>query len=157
VKNCLSTFPYAWLDTDDDDFLDFDLDDFDDDDLDDFDVFTDDDDDDLDDFTDDDDDDLDDFTDDFDDAADFFILSIMSMSIMKQFISGNSGYYLMTATILILRHATTLRISGLDSKSALAQAELDYQKLNISWKITQNFPQQYSIPNFVDFIMGVSF
>ena len=61
--------------------------------------------------------------------------------------------------IIILKHATTLRLSGIHPKAALAQAELDYQKLNIGSKITQNFtalPQQYSVLNFVDIIMGVS-
>ena len=69
------------------------------------------------------------------------------------------NYDFAAAIILILKHATTLRLSGLYSKLALAQAELDYQKLNIGWRITQNFtapPQQYSVPDFVDFIMGVS-
>jgi hypothetical protein len=63
-----------------------------------------------------------------------------------------------TAVIIILKHATTLHPFGFSAQSALAQAELDYQKLNISLKIAQHFtpPQEYSVQNFVDFIMGVS-
>ena len=52
-----------------------------------------------------------------------------------------------------------MRLSGLQIESALEKAEEDYLKLDISWKIVQNFaapPQQYSVSDFVDFIMGVS-
>jgi hypothetical protein len=63
------------------------------------------------------------------------------------------------AIIIILKHATTLRLSRLSVNSALAQAELDYQKLDIGLKIAHHFtapPQEYSVQNFVDFVMGVS-
>jgi len=82
----------------------------------------------------------------------------MSMTLMKQLSSG-SRYHLMTAIIIILKHATTLRPSGLSIQSALARAELDYQKLNIGLKIAQHFTaphQEYSVQDFLDFIMGVS-
>ncbi|KAF5353995.1 hypothetical protein D9756_006983 [Leucocoprinus leucothites] len=83
---------------------------------------------------------------------------IMSMTITKQFSSGTPGCYLMTVIIILLKHATTLRPSGLSSQSALSQAHLDCQKLNIGPKIIQHFtepPQNYSVQDFVDFIMGV--
>jgi len=63
------------------------------------------------------------------------------------------------AILIILKHATTLRLSELSAKPALVQAESDYQKLTIGLKILQCFsatPQEYSVLNFVDFIMGVS-
>jgi len=63
------------------------------------------------------------------------------------------------AIIIILKHATTLRLSGLLAEPALVQAELDYQKFNIGSKVAQCFtapPQEYSVSNFVDFIMSVS-
>ncbi|KDR68943.1 hypothetical protein GALMADRAFT_160725 [Galerina marginata CBS 339.88] len=89
-----------------------------------------------------------------------WVTYIMSMKVIQQFFSANTRCHLMIATLIILRHATILRPSGFSAKSALAQAELDYQKLNISIKITQHFtasPQEYSVQNFVDFIQGVSF
>jgi hypothetical protein len=55
-----------------------------------------------------------------------------------------------TSTLLLCVHDSS-------SKSALAQAELDYQKSNIDSQIAIYFaapPQQYSIQQFVDFIMG---
>jgi hypothetical protein len=62
------------------------------------------------------------------------------------------------AVIIILMHATTLLHPGFTVKSALTQAELDFQKLDIGLKIAQHFtaPQGYSIQDFLDFIMGVS-
>jgi hypothetical protein len=55
-----------------------------------------------------------------------------------------------------LKHATTLRASGFSSDSALAQAELNYRKLNIGHQVASHFtapPEQYSVQEFVDFIM----
>jgi len=65
----------------------------------------------------------------------------------------------MTAIIIILMRVTTLGLSPRLVKSALDRAESDYKKLNIGLKIAQHFtapPQEYSVQNFVDFIMGVS-
>jgi hypothetical protein len=90
---------------------------------------------------------------------DSLVTEIMSMTLMKQLSSGNGGYHLMTAIIIILKHATTLRPSGLSTRSALARAGLGYQELNIGLKIAQHFTapyQEYSVQDFVDFIMGVS-
>jgi hypothetical protein len=55
-----------------------------------------------------------------------------------------------------LKHATTLRASGFSSDSALAQADLDYQKLNIGSQVASHFTapfEQYSVQEFIDFIM----
>jgi hypothetical protein len=61
------------------------------------------------------------------------------------------------AIIMILKHATALFASGSLLESALAQAESDYQKSNIGLQVAQYFtaaPQEYSLQQFVDFIMG---
>jgi hypothetical protein len=58
-----------------------------------------------------------------------------------------------------LKHATSLRLLSISSSSALNQAEINFKKLNIGLKIAQHFsapPEEYSVQNFVDFIMGVS-
>jgi hypothetical protein len=60
------------------------------------------------------------------------------------------------AAIIFWKHATTLHASGFSFDSALAQAELDYQKSNIGSCVASHFtapPQQYSVQEFVDFIM----
>jgi hypothetical protein len=61
------------------------------------------------------------------------------------------------AIITIVKHATTLRPSGLLPRPALAQAESDYKKLNIGSKAASYFTgplQQYSVQQIVDFIVG---
>ena len=63
------------------------------------------------------------------------------------------------AIIIILKHATTLRASGLSVLSALCQAESNYHQFNIGPQIVDHFsapPHHYSIQDFVDFVMGVS-
>ena len=67
-------------------------------------------------------------------------------------------YNFAVAIIIILKRATTLHLSGLYARSALNQAELDYQKLNIGLKIAQHFiapHQEYCVQDFVNFIMSV--
>jgi hypothetical protein len=62
------------------------------------------------------------------------------------------------AVILILKHATSLRVSNISSELALTQAELAYQKANIDLKIQQflkTSSQEHSIQLFSDFIMGI--
>jgi len=63
------------------------------------------------------------------------------------------------AVIIIFKHATTLRPAGLSVQLALFQALSNYQELNISSIIAQHFtapPSNYSIQDFVHFIMGIS-
>ena len=60
------------------------------------------------------------------------------------------------AVVIILKHATLLRRSNLPSKSALTQAELEYQVANIDMKIHQHLmvsSQVQPIEQFSDFIM----
>ena len=62
------------------------------------------------------------------------------------------------AVILILKHATTLRLLK-DPKEALTKAGLDYQEANIDLKIQKYlrvFTTQNSVQNFADFIMATS-
>jgi hypothetical protein len=59
------------------------------------------------------------------------------------------------AVIIILKHATFLLLSNLSSKSALTQAETDYQAGNIGSEIQQFLtasPQSPSIEQFASFI-----
>jgi hypothetical protein len=67
-------------------------------------------------------------------------------------------YFNFTAAIItVVKHATILRASGLLPRAALAQAESDYKKSNIGSKAASYFTgplQQYSIQQFVDFIIG---
>jgi hypothetical protein len=61
------------------------------------------------------------------------------------------------AVILILKHATFLRLSNLSPESALTHAELDYQKANIDLKIQQHLmasSQEHSVKQFASFIMA---
>ena len=62
------------------------------------------------------------------------------------------------AITIIFNHATTLRPAGHSVQSALSQAFSKFHNLNVGCKIAQNFtapPSNYSIQDFVDFIMGV--
>ena len=62
----------------------------------------------------------------------------------------------MKVVILILKHATTLRLSN-TPKEALTQAELDYQEANIDLKIQEYlkaFTPEDSVQKFADFIMA---
>jgi hypothetical protein len=61
------------------------------------------------------------------------------------------------AVIIILKHATLLRLLNLSPESALAHAELDYREANVDLKIQQHlaaFSQDHSLELFVSFIMA---
>jgi hypothetical protein len=61
--------------------------------------------------------------------------------------------------ILILKHATLLRLTNLEPESALSQAELDYQAANIDLKVKQHlvaFSQQHSVKHLSRFIMATN-
>ena len=63
----------------------------------------------------------------------------------------------MTAVVIILKHATILRLSNLPPESALTQAELDYQEANMDLKIQQHligYSQVQSVEQFAGFIMA---
>jgi hypothetical protein len=61
------------------------------------------------------------------------------------------------AVILILKHATFLRLSNLSSESALTHVDRDYQEENINLKIQQHLAassQEHSVVLFAGFIMA---
>ncbi len=63
----------------------------------------------------------------------------------------------MEAVILILKHATFLRLSDSTSESAITRAELDYREANIDLKIRQYLTassQEHSVEQFAGFIMA---
>jgi hypothetical protein len=60
------------------------------------------------------------------------------------------------AVIIILKHASFLLLSNLSAKSALTQAEIDYQAENTALKIQQfltESPQEHTVEHFAQFIM----
>src|SRR5258708_32709613 len=63
----------------------------------------------------------------------------------------------MKAVILILKHATFLRLSKLSAESALTLTELDYQEANVDSTVQQHLTvpsQEHSVDIFVVFIMA---
>ncbi|KAH9013360.1 hypothetical protein EDB85DRAFT_2296319 [Lactarius pseudohatsudake] len=68
------------------------------------------------------------------------------------------GYHLSFAVILILKHATFLRLSDMSAESALTHAEADYREGNIDSKIRQHLiapSQEHSDESFASFIMAI--
>jgi len=69
----------------------------------------------------------------------------------------NHHQHLILAVILILRHATVLRLSNSSSESALTNVELAYRETNIDLKIQQHLmasSQGHSVELFAAFIMA---
>ncbi|KAH9005538.1 hypothetical protein EDB86DRAFT_1454797 [Lactarius hatsudake] len=68
------------------------------------------------------------------------------------------GHHLILAVILILKHATLLRLSNLSPISALTNAELDYRAADIDVNIQQYLmtsSQEHSVELFAAFIMAI--
>ncbi|KAN0131281.1 hypothetical protein V8E53_010985 [Lactarius tabidus] len=66
------------------------------------------------------------------------------------------SHHLMIAVLIILKHATFLRLSN-NQKSALSQANLDYKKANIDLAIQQHllvYSPKDSVEQCVGFIMA---
>jgi len=82
---------------------------------------------------------------------------IMTLHTIQNLIIHKSSHlHLIFAVILILKHATLLRLSNLQ-ESALTQAELDYQKANMDLVIQQHlmaYAPEHSVEQFASFIMG---
>ncbi|KAH8981374.1 hypothetical protein EDB86DRAFT_3087166 [Lactarius hatsudake] len=71
--------------------------------------------------------------------------------------SRRGDYHLIFAVIVILKHATFLRLSKLSPQSALTHAEVDYRKANIDSSIRQYLTapsQEHSDELFAGFIMA---
>jgi len=77
-------------------------------------------------------------------------------SIQTLTITSPKHHHLILAVILILKHATFLRLTKLTSGSALTHADLDYQEANVDLKIQllMASSQEHSVVLFVDFIMA---
>ena len=61
------------------------------------------------------------------------------------------------AAVIILKHATLLRLSNIPSKLALTHAEMEYWEANIDSKISEHLlvsSQEQSIELFAGFIMA---
>jgi len=78
-------------------------------------------------------------------------------SIQTLIITDLGHYHLMLAVILILKHATFLRLSGLICESALSHADIHYQVANIDLKVQQHLAassQEHTVLLFAGFIMA---
>ena len=61
------------------------------------------------------------------------------------------------AVIIILKHATFLRLSKLSRESALRKADLHYQQANVDLNIQEHLTtacQEQSVKQFIEFIMA---
>jgi hypothetical protein len=61
------------------------------------------------------------------------------------------------AVILILKHATFLRLSGLSPKLALIKSEVDYREANINLNIREHLMasfEEHMVEQFAGFIMA---
>ncbi|KAH9083869.1 hypothetical protein EDB83DRAFT_55914 [Lactarius deliciosus] len=86
-------------------------------------------------------------------------MQIMSLPTITNLTATSLGrYHSALAVIIILMHATSLRLLNLPGKSALTQAELDYREANIDSKIRQHFAasssQEQGVELFASFIMA---
>ncbi|KAH9021955.1 hypothetical protein EDB85DRAFT_1997703 [Lactarius pseudohatsudake] len=72
--------------------------------------------------------------------------------------TSRGGYHLILAVLLILKHATFLRLSNMSPESALTHAEVDYRVANVDSTIRQHLSvssQERSDELFGGFIMAV--
>ena len=64
------------------------------------------------------------------------------------------------AIILILKHAASLCLSGTSARTAISQAESNFQNANVGSKIKEHFTgsyEEYTIGQFVHFIVNTNF
>ncbi|KAH9008373.1 hypothetical protein EDB85DRAFT_1625226 [Lactarius pseudohatsudake] len=87
-----------------------------------------------------------------------FVIQIMSLPTIQNLTHTRlHDYHLIFAVILILKHATFLRLSDMSAQSALTHAEVDYREANIDCRIQQYLDAsspEHSDELFVDFIMA---
>ncbi|KAH9024480.1 hypothetical protein EDB83DRAFT_1979310 [Lactarius deliciosus] len=87
-----------------------------------------------------------------------FIAQLMSLPTIQNLTTPDlRSHHLILAVILILKHATFLRLSSLSPKLALTHAELDYRAANIDVNIQQYLmasSQAHSVELFAAFIMA---
>jgi len=88
--------------------------------------------------------------------TDEHIISLHTIQNLIKKQKKSSHLHLLLAVTLILKHATFLRVS-LSPKSALTNAELNYQRANIDVTIEQHLKacaSEQSVGQFVHFIMN---
>ncbi|KAI9430926.1 hypothetical protein H4582DRAFT_1342458 [Lactarius indigo] len=88
------------------------------------------------------------------------LMQLMSLPTITNLTATRLGrYHLALAVVIILKNATSLRLSNLSPKSALTHAELHYQEANIDSKIRQlltaSSSQEHSVELFSSFIMAM--
>ena len=98
-------------------------------------------------------------------AYDIYLSSSLSQAIMViilflvfYFIVFGAHLTIVEAVILILKHATFLRLQEYDEIKSLTQAELNYQQANIDLKIQQYLmtsSQKQSVKLLTEFIMAI--
>jgi len=84
---------------------------------------------------------------------------VMSLPTIQNLTSTSlGGHHLILAVLIILKHATLLRVSK-TSQLALIQAELDYQEANIDSAIQEHLNAsslEVSIENFAGFVVATN-
>ncbi|KAN0131263.1 hypothetical protein V8E53_010967 [Lactarius tabidus] len=84
---------------------------------------------------------------------------VMSLPAIQNLVKKSlDSHHLMIAVLIILKHATFLRLSN-NLKSALSQANLDYKKANIDLAIQQHllvYSPKDSVEQCVGFIMATN-
>ena len=64
------------------------------------------------------------------------------------------------AIILILKHAASLCLSGSSARTAISQAESNFQNANVASTIEEHFTEsyeEYTVEQFVHFIVDTNF
>ncbi|KAH9083862.1 hypothetical protein EDB83DRAFT_2331712, partial [Lactarius deliciosus] len=86
------------------------------------------------------------------------LAAIIRLLVFFRFIIYRVHLTIVEAVIIILKHATSLRLFNLSGKSALTHAELDYREANIDTKIRQHLAasssQEHAVELFASFIMA---
>lgn len=84
------------------------------------------------------------------------VLAIIIWSLVLHFIIFRVSLTIVKAVIIILKHATLLRLSNLSPQSALTHANLDYLAADIDLKIEQHLTaslEVHTIEEFAGFLM----
>ena len=86
------------------------------------------------------------------------VLATIISSLVFEFIIFRVKLTFLKAVVIILKHATFLRLSNLSSQQALRMASLHYQQANSDLKIQEYLTtcQVQSVTQFVHFIMATN-
>ncbi|KAN0137763.1 hypothetical protein V8E53_004247 [Lactarius tabidus] len=90
-----------------------------------------------------------------------FTTQVTSLPTIKNLTTGPQHHHLIIAIILILKHATFLRLSNFSTaETALTQAELDYQEAKMDLKVQQHLAvssHEYTAELSAGFILATDF